>query len=170
MRASARLRFAAFALAATAPVAARAYEEQLGVGAAAGYARLRGGGGAHGVTAELHAAYGLSDVFRARAGLLGSLHQGGDGALAGAAWAGFDYAFDVLRVIPWAGAGAGVYFARAESRTRLHPGASVAIGADYLLSRDLSIGADVRLHAFVDENVAPALLTVALRVMFLSEP
>ena len=58
------------------------------------------------------------------------------------------YALDVIQVVPWFGAFAGVYEIRggdAQARTKL--GAQLAFGLDYIWSRDIVIGVDLRAHA-----------------------
>jgi hypothetical protein len=58
------------------------------------------------------------------------------------------YALDVIQVVPWFGAFAAVYEVNGggiSGRTKL--GAQLAFGLDYIWSRDIVIGIDLRAHA-----------------------
>jgi hypothetical protein len=128
---------------------ADAFERQWHVGLSAGYAM----GGfspqlAHGFAAGLHGTYGLTDAFNLR------LHSDvsafelpatdASAVVFNAAF-GAEYVFDILRWVPYVGAtvGPSTLFRPSES-TIVHLGFEVPLGLGYQLSRNWTIGGEVR--------------------------
>lgn len=137
-------------LACLSPRPARAFERQWHLGAAAGVTKAHGLGLSPALGA--YAAYGLSDVFDTRLELTARGYGfGNDGAPhALSAMAGLAYKLDVLSWVPWAGVYAGYLghfeLPRPGSSFRQHDAAlGLGFGLDYSLSRELGLGASVRL-------------------------
>jgi hypothetical protein len=149
--------------------AAAAYEGELQGDVELGYAHLAGGdpsgpgaSGAVGVRYALTDAWNLwgagSYALHPRAGDDGTtVHVGGLGG-------GIEWVFDVLRVVPWAGAGVeGLVFAG--STTELGAALQVSAGADYLLRRGLSIGLVGRARVVLSRlDEVPLMIVGALRL------
>jgi len=114
----------------------------------------------------LHGAYGINDVFDATVELLGSHHVGGSGTDVLSVSAGATYKIDVFQWIPYVGALLGYYaYGGAPGPHGEHGsefGASVQLGVDYLLTRDLALGADVRWHASFHDGFSVPLFTTTL--------
>lgn len=83
------------------------------------------------------------------------------------------YALDVIQIVPWFGAYAALYEiggGNAAKRTKV--GAQLAFGLDYVWSRDLVVGIDLRAHALPQdfakspENPTPFYATTFLKVEY----
>lgn len=147
---------------------ARAYAEQASLDAAAGYLRLVDLPRlpAHGATLELGAARGLGEAVVLR-GALGYARLRDRHARAHAGRVRLEglYLIDVLRVVPFLGVGASLMLAkRPGGDPQLHPGAHVLVGLDYLWSRALVVGLDVRTGVVIDDGAARSATEIGLRV------
>lgn len=121
-----------------------AYEGELQGDLELGYAHLAGddpagpGGGA-----GLGVRYALTDAWNLWAAAAYALHPEAEASGAHVHVAGLgggiEWVFDVVQIVPWAGVGLeGLVFAGSD--TELAAAAQVAVGADYLLRRGLSVG------------------------------
>lgn len=127
---------------------AAAFEREWHAGAKVGVATLSGA--APGPALELRGAYGLDDKFDVLVQAEGS-HQFGDhDANVFSGTAGFAYKIDIFEWIPYVALLGGYYrFSGADGphgKPGDYFGAVVTGGLDYLLRRDLAIGADVGFH------------------------
>jgi len=127
---------------------ARAYEDEFGIAAAAGYSLARGHGrNLQGVSVGTILDYGLAEYWSIRArldyaffpgtGLDPNIHNATLGTE-------FIYSVDVVTLVPFAGAGLDVRGWHERSETDLLPAAHAVLGVDYLASRDWIFGVDVR--------------------------
>jgi hypothetical protein len=139
-------------------------------GARAGVAWLDGPRA--GPSAEAFLRYGLGEAIDLDLQLLTSLHPFqpdaklatgspvGDSALPWVAGVspGLLYRWDVLRIIPFAGAGVGAYHADGlDSRWEgTQFGVSARAGVEYLLSRDVVLSAQLAAHLALTESPLPA--------------
>jgi hypothetical protein len=121
-----------------------------------------------GASAEAYLRHGLGDSFDLDLQILTSLHPFQPGsasvqpvgsATSEPAWAfalapGVVYRWDVLRIIPFAGVGVGVYEWRGvdEKLDRAQFGASGRLGLDYLLTRDVVLSVQTSAHFVLAEN------------------
>jgi hypothetical protein len=132
-----------------APLGAAAADQEWHAGVRAGVASLAGQG--VGPAIGVHGAYGLGDMFDVTAELLGSRHGGASGTDVLSASAGLAYKIDVLQWIPYVAVLGGYYHYGGapgpDGERGSEVGASAQIGIDYLVMRQLAIGADVRWHA-----------------------
>lgn len=148
-----RIRLALAAALLCAPREARAYERQWHLGADFGYA-LAGfpaetvsgfGGGAH-------LAYGITDAFNLRLHAdftAFDLTDPQTSAFVYAAALGAEYVIDVLQWVPYIGALAGpTLVSIREGEDHLHLGVELPLGLGYQLSRDVTVGAEVRYRLF----------------------
>ena len=81
--------------------------------------------------------------------------------------AGVIYKLDIVQFVPYFGALAGGYVLNGGSlpSTKVLPGGELAVGADYLLSRQWAVGLAIREHfLFTDLGTYPSYLTVTARV------
>jgi hypothetical protein len=101
---------------------------------------------------------GLSEAFSARATAFFTAHPAsaaGDALPKGTIWTGgvflgLDYAFDVLRLVPFLDMGLGaLVHGSEEKRTSADFGVEVGVGADYLVTRGFSLGVMLRYYAFI---------------------
>ncbi len=146
---------------------------------------LGGGVGVGGFMAEetvgtapvlgLYGAYGVSDMFDVGLELNASNHDAGEAG--GRAWvysvaAGAAYKLDVLQWIPYVGLLAGFYYFDGPTPVGRDAdfGASLTIGLDYAISRNVAMGGQLRFHFFsnelpssIDDN---ALMTVLIRAEY----
>lgn len=146
---------------------AHAYAEQASFDAAAGYLAIARAPRlpAHGATLDLGAGLGVGESVVLR-GALGYAHLREDGARANAGRLRLEglYLIDVLRAVPFVGVGASLLLAaRPGDDARLHPGAHLVLGLDYLASRAWVIGVDVRTGIVADDGLRSA-TEVGLRV------
>jgi hypothetical protein len=148
------------------PATARAVEREHAIGIDLGPAVLAvadKGSADVGGTAGLHYSYGLSDAFNlvadANASLV-ALNEGGDSStprtrptMLFGANAGLAYVLDVLRWVPWGALEIGGYAMNGGTIDGVHwlPGAVIALGLDYRLTRSWAVGAVLRQTMFFTE-------------------
>lgn len=153
---------------ALAPAPARAYEETASLDATAGYLglvdlpRLP----THGAVLDVGGSYGVGEAVVLR-GALGyaRLREHARRAHAGRVRLEGLYLIDVLRAVPFLGVGASLMMAKAPGgEAQLHPGAHLVVGLDYLWSRTLALGIDVRTGVLFDDGKTRSASEVGLRV------
>jgi hypothetical protein len=98
--------------------------------------------------------------------LLGSRNGGADGTDIFSASAGISYKIDVFEWVPYVGLFGGYYYfgglAGPNGERGSTAGASIGVGLDYLVSRSVALGAQVRWHAtFTDGLAFPYLSALA---------
>jgi hypothetical protein len=147
--------FAAFAAAAAEP-AAEAAEDELVLGVEPAYAYLSGPPeGLHGGGGDVTLSYGLTDSIwlSASAGASRQAKHGMRPALTlFEAFGGVTVALDVLRTIPFVEALIGVVLGdpSGDAASALSPTIRIGVGADYLLTRSVSLGGVVRWRPVTD--------------------
>lgn len=154
---------APFVFAALALVGGRAsaYERQWHAGLGAGPATLGDEAFGDGWGAGARLTYGMTDAFDALLRVDATRHAGDTGVLA--AGAGVAYTLDVLRWVPWAGALGGVYRLDVAGAKSTAPGAQLALGLDYGLTRSVALGAELRWHTILAaEPVGTTSMTTAM--------
>jgi hypothetical protein len=133
-----------------------------------------GGGGA------LHYAYGLTDQWNltaeaSHAVVASDQDQDGDAprdrpARVSQVSAGASYVIDILQWVPYFGAQAGAYYVAGGTLPDglVLPGAAVALGLDYQLSRSFAVGIGARQHfLFTKLDTYPSYTTVSLRFEYM---
>jgi hypothetical protein len=124
-------------------------------------------GGRPGPALDLRGAYGLSDMFDVVLDVYGSRHGGSAATDVFGATAGVAYKIDVFEWIPYVALLAG-YYDYAGTRKGPNgehgslPGASVRVGLDYLVTRELALGAELGGHADVDHGFHAPLWSATL--------
>jgi hypothetical protein len=152
------------------PRRAGAAPGQWQAGARAGVAWLDGAG--WGLSAESFLRHGLTDSVDLDIQILTSLHpfqsdakmaSGSASTGASTPWAlgltpGLLYRWDVLRVIPFAGAAVGIYASDGWSRSGsgLQFGAAGRAGVEYLLSRDVVLSVQASAHFALTDGPLPS--------------
>jgi hypothetical protein len=154
------------------PLPAAAYEDQLTLEAGLGYAHATDADAdtQAGLPFSLAASIGLDDVWTVKA--LGSyaLHPAVAGTrhvvLAGAELV---YVIDVLELVPYFGAGLDVFAAWRAPTQDLDAAAHLVFGADYLLTRRLFVGLEIRPYLLLtrlghDDGRTPLYVTALARI------
>jgi hypothetical protein len=168
----------AAALIATAPASrAHAYEDQYTLGLGLGYAHAFPSGAPHpGALVELSASSGLDATWTMRARLSAAWHPSEHALYRGIGGAELLYMIDVLELVPSLGLGLDAVLTRVpvagddvddgvELRGDL--AAHVVLGLDYLLSRELSFGLDVRPHLLITSlDDEPFYLTITASLVW----
>jgi hypothetical protein len=151
---------------ATSPAAA--FEREWHAGLHAGVATLSGGVAGPSFTAN--GAYGLDDMFDVTAELGGSRHGVSNGTDVLHATLGVTYKIDVFQWIPYVGVSGGYYHwygaTGPSGQQGGLPGASIQVGLDYLVTRELAVGADIRWHASFQDGFTVPLFVAALGVEY----
>ncbi|MGD0676152.1 MAG: hypothetical protein ABSC94_12070 [Polyangiaceae bacterium] len=153
---------AAFVLTLAARVEAVEREQQLGADAGPGILVAAGKTEVGGAIA-IHWTYGLTDAFNLMleaSGSVLSLRNEGDATHQRPGWildadVGVGYVFDVLQWVPYAGVlvgGYGLSGGSLEGGTKILPGAVVALGLDYRLTRTVAVGVALRQHMLVTDT------------------
>lgn len=127
------------------------------------YGLLAGNDASHGLGANLSAWAGISEAFwlTASVGELVFFDKGGGRRALTEAGAGLIVAFDVLRTIPFAELVIGI---NATAVDAIVPTFRAGIGADYLLSKNVSVGGVARFRPLSDKIAGNGLLTLQLRL------
>ena len=152
---------------------ARAYEDQASVDAEVAYVHAfsKEFSARNGVAVGAGATLGLSNVLSLRGQFMWAFHPSED-PLASVAWVSAElvYLIDVLEVVPYFGAGADfAALVRSGAGAELNAGAHPVIGFDYLVSRELTIGMQVRpvlLLTAIDTRPVYLQLGVTLSYLF----
>jgi hypothetical protein len=156
--------------AATTP--ARAYEDQASVDAEVAYVHAfsKEFSPRNGVAVGAGASLGLSNVLSLRGQLMWAFHPSRD-PLVSFGWVSAElvYLIDVLEVVPYFGAG--VDFAalvRSGADAELNAGLHPVIGFDYLVSRELTLGLQVRpVFLLTAIDTMPVYLQVGVTLSYL---
>ncbi len=131
--------------------AALGFENQWHLGAGLGASGFTKAGGLA-PAGGIHGAYGVSDVFDARAEAMLSCQIYGDtnGDCIASGILALTYKVDIIQWIPWVGPGIGIHRLggqlRSESDSRIQAGPSLLFGMDYAWSREMGVGLAVGLH------------------------
>jgi hypothetical protein len=170
---------AATVLAASLVVAkpAHAVDKLKRIGVAGGFAGVAGNeGDFSGYGGGLLAAYGLNDAISIRASAFASSNQiakEGKRSYVLSQALGLDYQLDVLQIVPYFGVYAALYEVGGGNVTRqVKLGAQLALGLDYVYSRELVFGIDLRAHALPadfaksPDNPMPFYATTFLKVEY----
>lgn len=124
---------------------ARAYEDQVTIGADLGYAaRFSDSGTGHGAVFGFLSSVGLDDTWTARGGLSYAIEPASAPVHSFLLSADLIYLVDVLELVPYAGAGIDGIGTLIGSQFDTDLGAHAALGIDYLCSRSFAVGLGVR--------------------------
>jgi hypothetical protein len=149
------------------PQSAMAYEDQLTLSVGPGYAAAIGGEPVHGALLDFGAGMGLDEVWTIRARASYALHPAEAPAQVGLMAGELLYVVDILEVVPYFGVGAGGMVTLREGEGELAGIAYPVLGAQYLLTRELSLGLDVRpVIRFTDLGEQPVYLAARLALVF----
>lgn len=162
----------ALSLVTLAPAVCSAEPRQLQLSMRAGFATSSGTLAAPSSTVEVSGLYGLSDAFSLYTDLgytLGfpdyGLRHGAHAAL------GAVYAFDMIRVVPYAGVGVRFDVVSGDENVVLAPSAEVRGGAYYLLRRGLALDLQASYAIpFVGGDLSSDHVSVTFGVRLLNEP
>ena len=150
MKEPAAVAIAAALCAVAVPRSAGAFERQWHIGVAGGIATLKGAEAAP--VLGLHGAYGLSDMFDVDVELAGSRHGETPRTTVLSAAGGLAYKIDIFDWVPYVTLLGGYYsFGGARGPNGLSGGefgTSVGFGLDYVASRHVAVGGQLRGHAF----------------------
>jgi hypothetical protein len=159
---------------AAAAVPARAYEDQLTFDVTAGYGNvpLDGALPTHGALLGVAGSLGLDDAFSLRAQVSYGFHPSAAEdfhLLIGGAEV--IYLLDILEVVPFGGLGLDALGTSRGGRVGVDFGAHIVLGVDYLLSREMLIGLDLRSY-YLPLNVSfdaidPIYLSANLRLSWI---
>lgn len=132
-----------------------AYEDQLSLDAASGFsatARARSLGQI-GPEVSLGATVGVSQAFilRGQAGYA-ALFDGGRVQHTGRVRAEGAYLLDVLKVVPMVGLGTSLWIYDVDHRIHARPAIHALLGFDYLWSRSLTVGMDLRAGLLIEPS------------------
>jgi hypothetical protein len=153
---------------------ARAYEERWTLGAELGAgvvvvedSDLPQWGGLVGLTGSL----GLDDIWSVRGHLAWAFHPGDQPLHVGIFGAEIVYLLDIVEFVPFFGAGLDGLFTLHQGSAGMELGAHAVIGIDYLWSRDLLFGLDIRPHllplSIEEARLDPVYVTANLRASLL---
>jgi hypothetical protein len=168
-RAPRLLFFAVVAAASFAPAAAFALDRQLTLGGDLFYAHEFIDESGPGTGAGLHVSYGLTDAV-ALGGTVswaGHVVDGGDYLALRqtiTASAGFYYAFDVIRVVPYLGLLMGAAVSIDGDETSAGYLLDIRGGADVIVTPSFMTGLELGYQFIVGEEILPARLVVAVRL------
>ncbi len=154
---------------------ARAYEDQAGISADLTYGRVvpdssRPNGLLLGATGSI----GLDDIWTARLRLAYGFHPGTDAAPSaiqvGLLSAELLYLFDILEWVPYIGPGADAMTVYDSGSLGAEAGGHIVVGIDWLATRELVVGGDVRLLTLLsDLDQRPFYMAFTLSIGWLFE-
>lgn len=147
------------------------------VGIQAGFAGLANEGSFAGFGGALDAGYAINDALTIAALASASSNQVTDKGGRGQVFSqsiGLVYALDVLQIVPYAGLYAGLYELHGGGlpKTQLKAGAQLAVGLDWVYSRDFTFGLEIRAHALPGDffakpdNPTPFYMTTFLKAEY----
>ena len=152
-----------------APAGARAYEDQITLGLGIGYANfVARSQPANGAVFDAVTSVGLSPVWTLRARLAYGLHPAQPPLHVGIAGLELLYLIDVVEVVPYFGIGVDGFGHARSGAVDVDAASHAVVGADYLLSRDMAIGLELRpyvLWTALDRD--PAYLVAVATVTWL---
>jgi hypothetical protein len=131
---------------------ARAYEDQLTVGAGAGYAYAASSAlPRSGVIFDLSASAGLGPAWSVRARASYALHPDDQPLHAMLLGGDLLYLIDVVELVPYFGAGASGVGRAYRDEFELDAAAQLVVGLDYLISRELTFELEARPYLLLTE-------------------
>jgi hypothetical protein len=151
---------------------ALAYEDQASVDAEVAYVHAfsKEFSPRNGVAVGAGAGLGLNNVLSLRGQFMWAFHPSDD-PLVSIAWVSAElvYLIDVLEVVPYFGAGADVSaFVRSGADVELNAGLHPVFGFDYLVSRELTLGMQVRpVFLLTAIDTLPVYLQLGLTLSYL---
>jgi hypothetical protein len=156
------------------PKVARAYEDRGSVGLELGYGVVvitDTDLPQHGVLGGVEGSIGIWDVLVVRAHAAYAFHPGDDPLHVVLFGAELLYLVDIVQVVPFFGLGIDGITTIWTNEVALELGAHLTVGAEYLVSRDIAIGIDVRPHFlpihFTEGRTEPVYITVNARLSYL---
>lgn len=129
------------------------------IGVQGGFAGLSSEGSFAGYGGALYAGWSFTDAWTLGINATASSNQvtekGGRSLVLSQA-IGVTYALDIIQIVPYAGLYAGIYEMRGGGlqKTQLKGGAQLALGVDYVRSRDWTFGLELRAHALPGDFLA----------------
>jgi hypothetical protein len=142
-------------------------EHQLGADLGTSVLVIGGRGADLGPGVGGHWSYGLSDAFNVVVEGAGSIERfSRHPTWIANADAGLSYVFDVLQWVPYASLLVGGYTlgGRDAGGPKFLPGAEVALGLDYRLSRDVAAGVTFHEHLLTEPSTYPSFIQVFARI------
>ncbi len=126
------------------------------VGVQAGFAGLSSEGSFAGYGGALFLGWAITDALTLGVNATASSNQvtkRGGRSLVMSQAVGITYALDIIQIVPYAGIYAGIYefTGGGLEKTQLKGGGQLALGVDYVHSRDLTFGLELRAHALPGE-------------------
>ncbi len=153
---------------------AHAYEDRGTVGAELGYGVVvipDTDLPQHGLVAGVEGSIGLWDVLVARVHAAYAFHPGDDPLHVVLFGAELLYLVDIVQVVPFFGLGIDGLTTVWQDEVALELGLHVTVGAEYLVSRNVAIGIDVRPHflpvTLTEGRLEPVYITVGARISYL---
>jgi len=147
-----------------------AYQDQATLGMAAGYTyRIAEHSPNHGFSAEINGSIGLNDIWSLRGFVSYSIHPARDELHAFCTGVELVYLVDVLEIVPFFGAGVDGMADFWKEKSTFDIGAHGVAGFDYLLSRVLTLGFQVKpflVLSALDFHPAHVSATVTTSFMF----
>ena len=155
------------------PQQASAYEDRVGIGLSVGYAGAIGDDLVpdHGLLLTASLSYGINDKWSLGGHVDYGLHKGDDSANVGIVGAELVYTLDVVRFVPFAGAGLDLFWIGQDGRREADFGINLLLGVDYFINKRWIVGVDVRPYwlPFELSDLDPVYFTASLRATFLIE-
>ncbi len=141
------------------PTPALAAKDVKRVGVQGGFAGLSSEGSFAGYGGALFFGWSFTDALTLGVNASASSNQvteKGGRSLVMSQAVGVTYALDIIQIVPYAGIYAGVYEMSGGglAKTQVKGGAQVALGVDYVHSRDFTFGLELRAHALPGEFLA----------------
>lgn len=149
---------------------ARAYEDQYTLSLDAGYAAVLANPDlpTHGVQLGVAASLGLTSGWSLRGRLAYAAHPASEVLHVASVGAEVYYALDILRFVPFVGLGIDGIGTIQSGTFGADFGVHAVLGLDWLVSRDVLLGLDVRPYvlpfSLAANGIDPVYLTVAIRV------
>lgn len=140
--------------------AAHAYEDQITLGVGAGYAYgISDTPPNHGALVDLSVSVGLNAEFSLRTRLSYALFPATESVHALLLGGELLYLVDVVEFVPYVGLGLDGFGRLRASSTDLDAATHLVLGVDYLVSRELTLGLDVRPHLVLTDLKHQPLVT-----------
>ena len=155
------------------PESALAYEDRIGIGLALGYGGAIGDDliGDHGVLVTASLSYGLNDKWTLAGHVDYALHPNNVNANLGIVGSELVYTLDVVRFVPFAGAGIDLLWVGQDGDLQADFGINLLLGVDYFINRHWIVGIDVRPYwlPFELSDLDPVYFSASLRATWLFE-
>ena len=147
------------------------------VGVAGGFAGVAGSeGDFSGYGGAVMGSYSLTDAWALSANVTATSNKivanGGRSHVVSEA-IGFDYSLDVIQIVPYFGVYGALYeFGGGGAKSQVRVGMQLALGLDYILTREWIVGIDLRAHALPEdfvrtpENPPPFYATTFVKVQY----